>query len=125
MYHETVANIAAIIIFIGFNGTFLPQFVMGSRGMPRRYYNYIEEFQGYHIASTIGAYILGIGLFMSLFCLLHSVLKGPKAPLNHGMHVHWISLTQRRHPLNITSMILHRPQRRHMIITNIESCLKF
>ena len=49
-------------MFVGFNLTFFPQFVMGTRGMPRRYYNYLPEFQSLHQLSTLGAYILGVGL---------------------------------------------------------------
>ncbi len=45
MYNQTLAIIASALVFVGFNATFLPQFVMGSRGMPRRYYNYLEQFQ--------------------------------------------------------------------------------
>ena len=45
MYNESLAKIAAFFVFIGFNVTFLPQFILGTRGMPRRYYNYPPEFQ--------------------------------------------------------------------------------
>ena len=82
MYHERWGQISALIIFWGFNQTFFTQFFLGSRGMPRRYYNYLTEFQGLHQISTIGAYILGLGLFSALFCLIHSLMKGPKAPQN-------------------------------------------
>ena len=49
MYSEKWAAIACALIFVGFNATFLTQFLMGSRGMPRRYYNYLEEFQPMHV----------------------------------------------------------------------------
>ena len=82
MYNEASARLACILIFIGFNVTFMSQFVMGSRGMPRRYYNYLPEFQHLHQMSTVGSWILGLGLFITLGCLLAS-LRGPKnAPDN-------------------------------------------
>ena len=55
-----------MLVFIGFNVTFLPQFILGSRGMPRRYYNYLDQFQPLHAFSTFGSWILGPGLFLTL-----------------------------------------------------------
>jgi len=82
MYSELWGRISCIIIFIGFNMTFLPQFVMGSMGMPRRYFNYLEEFQLYHQFSTIGSYVLGVGFIIMAIYLAHSLLRGKKAPPN-------------------------------------------
>jgi len=82
MYSEIWARIAATFIFIGFNMTFLPQFIMGSQGMPRRYFNYIEQFQPFHQTSTIGAYIMGVGFFIIAGYLLHSLVKGKRAGSN-------------------------------------------
>ena len=75
MYNEKLASIACWIIFIGFNVTFLNQFMMGSQGMPRRYWTYLPEFQRYHIGSTIGSWILGFGLVMAAGVLLSSLRK--------------------------------------------------
>jgi cytochrome c oxidase subunit 1 len=80
MYNETLARIGCVLVFIGFNATFLPQFVMGSRGMPRRYYNYLEQFTGFHVASTVGSWILAAGLFLTLGYLLAS-LRQPRQQL--------------------------------------------
>ncbi|MBX3452329.1 MAG: cytochrome c oxidase subunit I [Planctomycetaceae bacterium] len=82
LYDEFWGQIAAWIVFVGFNLTFFPQFVMGSRGMPRRYYNYLPEFEFYHKMSTIGAFLLGVGLFIALWVLLKSLKSGAKAPAN-------------------------------------------
>ncbi len=82
MFNETWGRISCLIVFVGFNLTFLPQFVMGSRGMPRRYARYVEDFQELHQLSSIGAFILGIGLFVALGVLLHSLFRGRKAPAN-------------------------------------------
>ncbi len=82
MYNETLGRIGAGFIFVGFNTTFLPQFVMGSQGMPRRYYTYIDQYAAFHITSTIGSYILGVGFLLILYYLLHSLWKGKTAPAN-------------------------------------------
>jgi cytochrome c oxidase subunit I len=82
MFSQKWGNIGAVVIFIGFNLTFFSQFVMGSKGMPRRYYTYPPEFEIYHQLSTLGSYILAVGLFMAAGVLLHSLLAGRKAPAN-------------------------------------------
>ncbi len=82
MYSEFWAKITCAIIFIGFNMTFLPQFVMGSQGMPRRYFNYIDQFQSFHQFSTIGAYIMGVGFLIMAAYMIHSLVKGKPASSN-------------------------------------------
>ncbi len=95
MYNEGLAKLACGIIFIGFNATFIPQFVMGSRGMPRRYATYIEDYQPFHQASTIGAMVLGAGVALMVGYLVHSLLAGKKAMQNHwgGVTLDWMSPT--------------------------------
>ena len=95
MYSEKWARLAALLIFVGFNLTFFSQFLMGSNGMPRRYHTYVPEYQPYHQASTIGSMILGLGLFITLFYLLHSLFRGPKAPQNPwgGKSLEWATAT--------------------------------
>lgn len=82
MYSEFWAKISCALLFIGFNMTFLPQFIMGSQGMPRRYYNYIDQFQPFHQFSTLGSYVLGVGFLIMFGYLLHSLLRGKQAPSN-------------------------------------------
>jgi cytochrome c oxidase subunit I len=82
MFSEFWGRVSAVIVFLGFNLTFLPQFVLGSRGMPRRYATYDAEFEWLHQMSTIGALTLGVGLFIALFVLLHSIKFGAKASAN-------------------------------------------
>ncbi len=91
MYSERWGAIGAWLIFWGFNQTFFVQFYMGSQGMPRRYYSYLEQFQTLHQVSTIGSYILGLGFFVALFNLIHSLLRGQKAPVNpfHATTLEW------------------------------------
>ena len=82
MYSERWAQVSALLIFVGFNVTFFTQFVMGSHGMPRRYYNYLPQFTPYHQMSTIGSYILGLGFLIMAGYLLHSLVRGAPAPAN-------------------------------------------
>lgn len=82
LYPEGPAKLAAMIIFIGFNFTFFPQFIVGYLGMPRRYAMYPDEFQFYHILSTAGATILAVGYAMPLFYLTWSLIKGKAAGNN-------------------------------------------
>lgn len=82
MFSELWGKVSCALVFIGFNLTFLPQFVLGSRGMPRRYAQYVPEFQELHVISSIGAFILGIGLFVALGVVIHSLMRGRKAPPN-------------------------------------------
>jgi cytochrome c oxidase subunit I len=82
MYSEPVAKVAWFLIFVGFNLTFFIQFIAGSQGMPRRYADYLPEFAFYHKFSTVGSYVLAIGLFLVLANWIHSLLYGRKAPQN-------------------------------------------
>jgi len=82
MYPEAWAKFAAIVIFIGFNLTFFPQFQLGYHGMPRRYHTYVEEFQVLHIMSTAGASVLGVGYLIMAGYLGWSLFKGRQAPAN-------------------------------------------
>ncbi len=75
MYSEKWAAIACGLIFVGFNATFLTQFLMGSRGMPRRYYNYLEEFQPMHVFSTVGSWFVLAGFLVMLGYLIASLRK--------------------------------------------------
>ena len=82
MYNETMARVGCLLVFVGFNVTFFPQFVMGSQGMPRRYYTYLDEFQIYHQVSTVGAMILGVGILFAFGVLIHALYRGRVAAEN-------------------------------------------
>jgi cytochrome c oxidase subunit 1 len=82
LYHGASARFSAIVIFIGFNLTFFPQFILGYLGMPRRYHVYPAEWQVLHLLSTAGASILAFG-FVMIFCYLpYSLVFGKKAGPN-------------------------------------------
>jgi cytochrome c oxidase subunit 1 len=100
MYSEFWGRIAAIVIFVGFNVTFFVQFILGAKGMPRRYHDYSGElwsqqatdyFHIWHFISSIGSYVLAIGFFIILFYLLHSLVRGRPAPANPwgGRSLEW------------------------------------
>jgi cytochrome c oxidase subunit I len=82
MYPDLWARLAAAIIFIGFNLTFFPQFMLGYLGMPRRYATYPAEFQILNVMSSAGASILGIGYLIPLIYFFWSIRYGPIAPAN-------------------------------------------
>jgi cytochrome c oxidase subunit 1 len=82
MFNDNLAKASAVLVFIGFNLTFFPQFVLGYLGMPRRYHAYPPEFQVLNVLSTAGATVLGIGYALPAFYLLYSLFKGAKAPAN-------------------------------------------
>ncbi len=82
MYPEFWARVGAVVIFLGFNLTFLPQFVLGYLGMPRRYHLYSEEFQVLNVLSTAGASILGVGYLIPIFYFTWSMRYGKAAPDN-------------------------------------------
>jgi cytochrome c oxidase subunit 1 len=82
VYPEGWARFAALVIFVGFNLTFFPQFVLGYLGMPRRYHVYPEEFQVLNVMSSAGASILGVGYLIPMIYFIWSLRYGPKAPEN-------------------------------------------
>jgi cytochrome c oxidase subunit 1 len=80
MYSEPAAKFAALMVFVGFNLTFFPQFVAGYLGMPRRYHAYPPEFQVWNVMSTAGASILAVGYALPLVYFIYSLVKGEHAP---------------------------------------------
>jgi cytochrome c oxidase subunit I len=82
MYPEVLAKLACLIIFVGFNLTFFPQFVLGYQGMPRRYWEYVPEFQVLNVMSSAGASILGVGYLLPLCYLLWSLFYAKDAGPN-------------------------------------------
>src|SRR6476620_10159936 len=73
MYPEGLARFAALVVFVGFNLTFFPQFILGYLGMPRRYHAYPPEFQVLNVLSTAGASVLGVGYVLPMIYLVWSM----------------------------------------------------
>jgi cytochrome c oxidase subunit I len=82
MYPEGWAKLSALIIFLGFNLTFFPQFILGYLGMPRRYHVYPDEFQILHVLSTAGASVLAVGYVIPMIYFVWSLRYGAMAPAN-------------------------------------------
>jgi cytochrome c oxidase subunit 1 len=82
LYSDKWGRVAAIIIFIGFNATFFPQFILGFEGMPRRYAMYPPEFQFLNILSSLGAIFLAAGYLLPALYLLPSLWIGKPAGSN-------------------------------------------
>jgi cytochrome c oxidase subunit 1 len=82
LYPEFWAKISALLVFVGFNLTFFPQFIVGYLGMPRRYHAYPPEFQVLNVLSTAGASVLGVGYLLPIVYFVWSMRYGKKAPAN-------------------------------------------
>jgi cytochrome c oxidase subunit I len=82
MYPEFWSKIAAVVVFLGFNLTFFPQFILGYMGMPRRYHVYPPEFQVFNVLSSAGATVLAIGFILPAIYLSWSLKYGPRAGNN-------------------------------------------
>ena len=112
MYSERLAIIGAVLVFFGFNATFIPQYLLGNAGMPRRYYEYLDRYQAMHVLSTGGASILAIGLVVTLLYLLWALKWGPRAPANpwDSLGFEWLTDTPpTTHNFETTPIIEGRP----------------
>lgn len=91
MLDDTLGKIAWFFVFIGFNVTFFPQFFLGVQGMPRRYATYLPEFESLMKLSTIGSWILAIGMIIMAYNLIKSLYSGEKAPDNpyNSLSLEW------------------------------------
>lgn len=91
MYNTKIANMAFALLFIGFNTLYFPMLILGIEGMPRRYYDYLPQFHTLNIVSTVGSWILAVGLIMMIVNLIAAYLNGKKAGDNpwHGITLEW------------------------------------
>jgi cytochrome c oxidase subunit I len=76
MYSDSLGKLSALLVFVGFNLTFFPQFVLGYLGMPRRYHVYPDEFQVLNVLSSAGASVLAVGYLLPFLYLLFSLKYG-------------------------------------------------
>jgi cytochrome c oxidase subunit I len=82
MYPEAWGRVSAFLVFVGFNVTFFPQFLLGYMGMPRRYHSYPPEFQILNVVSSIGALGLALGYVFPMIYLVWSLRYGARASAN-------------------------------------------
>jgi len=93
MYPEGWAKLSALLVFVGFNLTFFPQFVLGYMGMPRRYHAYPPEFQVLNVLSTAGASVLAMGYVLPMIYFLWSLKYGKLAGPNpwNAVGLEWMT----------------------------------
>ena len=82
MYPVFWSKVSALLVFVGFNLTFFPQFLLGYLGMPRRYHAYPEDFQVLNVLSSAGASVLGLGYLLPLIYFVWSMRYGQRAESN-------------------------------------------
>lgn len=93
LYNFRLANLSCLILFVGFNALYFPMFIMGLRGMPRRYYDYPPEFASAQLYSSIGAIILIAGAILMIVNLWRGMRRGPAAGGNPwgGATLEWFT----------------------------------
>jgi len=76
MYNHKRAVIAWALMFVGFNFTYMSMQALGVMGMPRRYYDYVPEFTTLNQVSTVGSWVLGLGLLIMFVNLWQGIRHG-------------------------------------------------
>lgn len=113
LYNTPVANIAWFLIMFGFNLTFLPQFVLGMEGMPRRYFDYIPAFGNLHSISTVGSFFNAAGYTLALVNLFACAIWGHrKAPANpyNALGLEWQTASPPPHEnFDVVPTVTHEP----------------
>ena len=94
MYNKGWANFSWGVQFIGFNMLYFTMLVMGYEGMPRRYYDHLEQFHDAHVLATVGSWVLISGILIMFINLFHGMLKGEAAPSNpwNGTTLEWTAV---------------------------------
>jgi len=95
MYSIRAANVAAGVFFVGFLLTYIPLFIAGTLGMPRRYADYLPEYEIYHRLSTVGSWFLATAVVIMIANLVYSLFKGKPAPVDPwgGATLEWRTAT--------------------------------
>jgi cytochrome c oxidase subunit 1 len=95
MYNIRAASIAAAVFFVGFLLTYLPLFFAGNAGMPRRYADYLPEYEIYHKLSTVGSWFLATAMLIMFANLAYALFKGKPAPADPwgGATLEWRTAT--------------------------------
>jgi cytochrome c oxidase subunit 1 len=116
MYPERFALVTASAVFVGFVGTFTPQFLLGNMGMPRRYGEYPPQFQVLNVISTAGSWALASGLLATLAYLAWSLWRGAPAGANpwNSRGFEWMTPSPPpKHNYEVTPVINRRPHNYH------------
>jgi cytochrome c oxidase subunit 1 len=93
MYNKNIATTAWTILMIGFNLLYFPLFIIGLQGMPRRYYDYLPQYETGHLISTIGSWILAVGIILMFVNLWNGIRKGTPCGRNPwgGATLEWFT----------------------------------
>lgn len=91
LYAEQGAKRAAGVVFVGVHLSFFPQLILGAKGMPSQWASYAPQYEGLQIVSTVGAWVLVLGLAMAFAVLLMSIRSNRPAPANPwgGVSLEW------------------------------------
>jgi cytochrome c oxidase subunit 1 len=106
MFPEFWGKISALVLFIGFNLTFFPQFILGYIGGPRRYHFYAPEYQVWHVASSLGASVLAVGMLIPAIYFMLSFKDKKNAGMNPwgAIGLEWSHADSPPHPHNFTEI---------------------
>jgi cytochrome c oxidase subunit 1 len=127
MYNEFWARISVILVFIGFNMTFFTQFIMGSQGMPRRYYTYADQYQPLHGFSSIGSWVMAAGFLIMGYYLIHAIFKGRPAGPNpwHALTYEWKTASPPdHHNFEKDPVLEHGPYDYDRVIANADGTVR-
>jgi cytochrome c oxidase subunit 1 len=112
MYPERLATAAAFGVILGFIITFVPQFLLGNAGMPRRYHTYPPYYQPMHVISTVGSWMIGGASLLVITYLLWAVKWGRRVGPNPWgvLGLEWtISSPPPKHNFEVTPVVTHGP----------------
>jgi len=127
MYNETWARVSVILVFIGFNMTFFTQFIMGSHGMPRRYYTYAEQYQPLHGFSSVGSWVMAAGFLIMGYYLIYAIFKGRPAGPNpwRALTYEWKTASPPdAHNFEHDPVLEHGPYDYDRVIANTDGTVK-
>jgi cytochrome c oxidase subunit 1 len=115
MFNQRTATIAWLINFVGFNVLYFPMLILGLQGMPRRYFDYLPQYADLQMLSTVGSWVLALGLALMFGNLIHGMLRGEQAPANPwgGATLEWkVESPVRHHTFEETPRVTHGPYTR-------------
>lgn len=80
MYDFKKAYIGAVLACVGFLFHYVPMLILGLQGMPRRYYDYLPQYEGGNFSAGIGGYVMVFGIALMFVNLLMSFRRRQPAP---------------------------------------------